>query len=37
LTDDVRRVIEEACSIVADVDPMGYWGGGRVPRGSIRG
>ena len=25
LTNDVRGVIEKACSIVADVDPMSDW------------
>jgi hypothetical protein len=36
LADDVRRIIEEACSSVADIDIMGHWGGRRVPRGSER-
>ena len=34
LTNDVRRYIDQACSIIADIDIMGYRGGrvwGRVP------
>jgi hypothetical protein len=31
-TNDVRRIVEEACSSVADVDIMGHWDGRRVPR-----
>ena len=27
LTNDVRRIIEKTCSIVADIDIMGYRGG----------
>ena len=27
LTNDVRGIIDEACSIVADIDIMGYRGG----------
>ena len=27
LTYDERGIIEEACSIIADIDPMSYWGG----------
>jgi hypothetical protein len=36
LTNDVGRVIDEACSIVADIDPMSYRGGRRVPGGGVR-
>jgi len=32
LTNDVRWVIDEACSIVADIDTMDYWGGRRLER-----
>ncbi len=32
LTNDVRWVIDEACSIVADIDTMGYWVVGRLER-----
>ena len=31
LSNDVRRVIEKACGIVADIDIMGDWGGRGVP------
>ncbi len=31
LTNDVRGIKEEACSIVADIDIMGYRVGRRVP------
>jgi hypothetical protein len=31
LTNDVRRIIEKACSIVADIDTMGHRGGWGVP------
>jgi hypothetical protein len=36
LTDDVRRIIEKACSIVADIDIMGHRGGRGVPWGGGR-
>jgi hypothetical protein len=32
-TNDERRIIEEACSIVADIDMVGHWGGRGVPGG----
>ena len=31
LTNDVRRFIDEACSIVADIDTVGHRGGWVVP------
>ena len=31
LTNDVRGIVEEACSIVADIDIMGHRGGWGVP------
>jgi hypothetical protein len=33
LANDVRGIIEKACSIVADIDVMGYRGGRGVPGG----
>jgi hypothetical protein len=33
LANNVRGIIDEACSVVADVDTMGHWGGRGVPRG----
>ena len=35
-TNDVRGIEKEACSIVADIDIMGYRRGWRVPRGGGR-